>query len=95
MPKDVIRSMFHGRSVPMVGEIPDSIRRGKSLSDSFVEVGWTRGLCDVQLGSINPEASDDPNDPLRGQFVHLDREGINRLIRSLRKARDQAFGADA
>lgn len=27
--------------------------------------------------------------------VHLDRAGINRLIRLLRKARDAAFGADA
>lgn len=30
-----------------------------------------------------------------GWFVQLDRAGINRLIRELRKARDQAFGADA
>jgi hypothetical protein len=33
--------------------------------------------------------------PPDGIFVDLDRDGINRLIRALRKARDQAFGADA
>lgn len=31
----------------------------------------------------------------RGLWCDLDRHGINRLIRTLRKARDQAYGADA
>lgn len=31
----------------------------------------------------------------QGWFADLDRDGINRLIRLLRKARDAAFGADA
>lgn len=30
-----------------------------------------------------------------GWFVQLDRAGINRLIHTLRRARDQAFGRDA
>lgn len=30
-----------------------------------------------------------------GQWVTLNRDGLNRLIRALRKARDAAFGADA
>lgn len=30
-----------------------------------------------------------------GVFVALDREGCNRMIRALRKARDQAYGQDA
>jgi hypothetical protein len=30
----------------------------------------------------------------RGFYVDLDRGGINRLIRNLRRARDQAFGRD-
>jgi hypothetical protein len=29
-----------------------------------------------------------------GMYVTLDRSGINRLIRNLRRARDQAFGRD-
>lgn len=31
----------------------------------------------------------------KGWVVQLDREGINRMIRALRKARDAAYGADA
>lgn len=30
-----------------------------------------------------------------GWYCHLDRAGVNRLIRTLRKARDAAYGADA
>lgn len=33
--------------------------------------------------------------PHGGLWMDLDRAGINRLIRSLRKARDSAYGADA
>lgn len=33
--------------------------------------------------------------PRPGFWVDLDRDGINRLIRILRKARDAAYGADA
>lgn len=45
-------------------------------------------------------AEDEGADPsVGGQFdgwhVTLDREGINRLIRVLRRARDAAYGADA
>jgi hypothetical protein len=29
-----------------------------------------------------------------GMYVDLDRAGINKLIRNLRRARDQAFGRD-
>lgn len=30
----------------------------------------------------------------QGYYVNLDRRGINKLIRNLRRARDQAFGRD-
>lgn len=30
----------------------------------------------------------------QGLYVDLDREGINKLVRNLRRARDQAFGRD-
>lgn len=58
-----------------------------------VEVGWSREQC-VQLGTVNPDAAQ-PHESAYGWFVELDRTGINRLIRTLRKARDQAFGSDA
>lgn len=63
--------------------------------EAVVEVGWTRNLPGVSIASLNESVGDGPHDPARGWFAHLDREGVNRLIRSLRKARDAAFGADA
>lgn len=33
-------------------------------------------------------------DARQGFYVDLDRQGINKLIRNLRRARDQAFGRD-
>lgn len=70
--------------------------------ESVVRVGWSRvGQGEyVELATVNP-ITQEPLDPLTmggdayGWFVQLDRDEINRLIRVLRKARDQAFGADA
>lgn len=58
--------------------------------EPWIQVGWTRGL-DVQLGVLVEK--DVHPDVVR--YADLDREGINKLIRTLRKARDQAFGSDA
>lgn len=61
---------------------------------NHAEVGWCRHRDDdrhhVQVGILGPE--DSRSD---ARYVSLDRDGINRLIRALRKARDQAFGTDA
>ena len=76
--------------------------------DSFrVEVGW-KGLHDdipgvVQVATTNEHSpftfpDTDPHTPtlpFHGWHATLDREGINLLIRALRKARDAAYGADA
>lgn len=54
---------------------------------------WGRDKDDLQLATVK----DDPATGAveEGLFVDLDRHGVNQLIRVLRKARDQAFGADA
>ena len=66
-----------------------------------VEVGWSAGT--VQLATASDdldvlralgEAAAPNQTDWRGVFVQLDREGINDLIRNLRKARDSAFGRD-
>lgn len=66
-----------------------------------VEVGWRRGD-DVQIATTNPDSplTQDDGDPtektsVNGWWVTLDRDGINKLIRDLRRARDQAYGQDA
>lgn len=90
MPKEIINPRHHGS--------PDS-------PSGFMEVGWTRDR-GVEVATIQPGAQIAFMDPDTGKhlpmstdrpgfWVDLDREGINRLIRALRKARDQAFGSDA
>jgi hypothetical protein len=64
----------------------------------YVQVGATNErvplvpqvVCDDKGNSIEHDG-----EPITGWFVHLDRAGINRLIKALRKARDSAYGADA
>lgn len=65
------------------------------------EVTWSPAG-HVQVASVNTASTltltgDEPGDepePFDGWRITLDRGGINRLIRSLRRARDQAFGRD-
>jgi len=65
---------------------------GKDNSTPFaVDVNWIRdGI--VQIATIDLQKEQYAVD--RGFHVDLDRTMINRLIRTLRKARDQAYGAD-
>lgn len=77
-----------------------------SDADRRVEVGWQREMgVQVATTKLQPGAKRDaeyiegPTDaPLRhawdGQWIDLNRYQINQLIRSLRHARDQAYGRD-
>lgn len=75
---------------------------GDHTSTGFrVEVGWRRDG-DVQIATTNPDSPlhiDDGNPagkvPFTGWWVTLDRDGVNKLIRDLRRSRDQAYGPDA
>lgn len=53
---------------------------------------WATASISTRDVTLRPET---PDDPRGGYRIALDRDGINHLIRALRKARDQAFGADA
>jgi hypothetical protein len=62
-----------------------------------IAVGWEKDR-GVQLGVVNGPPVEltingQRSDP--GLWMDLDRAQINRLVRSLRRARDAAFGADA
>ena len=72
-------------------------------TDGFrMEVGWAHDKY-VQVATTNQHSTlrlpegDDPEatEPFYGWHVTLDRAGINRAIRALREARDEAFGRDA
>ena len=84
MPKEIINNRHHGDD-----ENPAP----------FAEVGWCRhkydGMSHVQVGVLAGGDVDENTGQRPGFFVSLDRDGINRMIRALRRARDAAFGADA
>lgn len=87
MPKEVVRADAGA---------PDGAVGGYTV----VEVGWGHGTGEVQLVSrcLNDLGGrlveDDGLHYTDGMWAHLDRRGINDLIRHLRRARDQAFGRD-
>lgn len=69
-----------------------------------VKVVWGRDHQQIQIAVAGPvgwrdstlrQPEIDPDDGLDWHFSVMHRSEINSLIRVLRKARDQAFGADA
>lgn len=62
------------------------------LNTFRVSVGWNKETGSVQVATVDPDG--DPFAVSSGLYVDLDRQGINDLIRHLRRARDQAFGRD-
>lgn len=64
---------------------------------SMVELSWGRDADYVQLATTLNRSVD--HSPIErkvsgGWYINLDRAGINKLIRDLRRARDQAYGRD-
>jgi hypothetical protein len=95
MPKELVMS---GREFAMLGDGEIAVEDIKPESGAVIlrrgaVVRWTRDTDLVELGVSKVATS---NHEESGQhYMTLDRTAVNRLIRSLRKARDQAFGADA
>lgn len=68
-----------------------------------VRIGWERGSC-VQVATVRPDRElrmsydkDGDGEVFYGDGLYAtfdSREQINNMIRVLRRARDQAFGAD-
>jgi hypothetical protein len=94
MPKEVIRA----RPETDDGAGP-YVRVGWGHASEVVEIGTAVPDGCGQLRLPNPDNVNEWNPIILdgydvGWFVQLDRVGINRLIRTLRKARDSAFGRD-
>lgn len=94
MPKETI----YGDLLPFSEESP---------ARAVAEVHWHRDAAHVQLVTRCVRADDHSDyvrtvdeggtpdeQPFAGFYVSLDRQGINALIRQLRRARDQAYGRD-
>ena len=67
---------------------------GPALRRALV-VGWSRETGHVEIGMDELLIATEHGTHDRGMYASFDRAGLNRVIRSLRKARDQAFGPDA
>ncbi|AID58965.1 hypothetical protein PBI_GAIA_147 [Mycobacterium phage Gaia] len=90
--RDALMIARDGRKV---GVMPrDNFLMDSPESRAFVSVGWSKHDQLVQVGvTLEPTVKGDPEYSAWADFP--DRETINGLIRSLRKARDAAFGKDA
>jgi hypothetical protein len=90
MPKEYIYDENYQQTALL--DSPDSNTPAEEhvLTTAHMKVTWGRDTY-VQTAIV---ADDDP-DGMEAQHLSLDRAGINRLIRTLRKARDQAYGTDA
>lgn len=84
MPKEVFRDARG--PWPLLGE------ESTETVDLGLEVSWGMENM-VHIGSANLNNMS-PGSPERGWVVEVDRKAINDLIKTLRKARDQAYGAD-
>lgn len=85
--------------------MPKEIIYGTVLDGFTIKVGWDRDS-NIQVASLADEGEKRVRDILAaeerdptgrvfdGWYVTLDRDGVNKLIRTLRRARDQAFGRD-
>lgn len=101
MPKEVAFDTREFFQMPDGSEVPagdlqadlDLHNKGYEVMRRGAVVRWTRDQMLVELGVAKLEVS--THRESEPHYMALDRNGINRLIRSLRKARDQAFGADA
>lgn len=86
MPKEHIEDRWTGHD-------DDAVAEG---SPAKIKVGWSREAEHVEVATVAPDDRTlRPTPEGNGWFVQLDRAGLNRLIRTLRKARDAAYGSDA
>lgn len=90
------------------GEMPKEMIHTNTGARFGVEVRWGRDSGDIQIATVmgEPLTSEEPQNLVelvatwkdtihgRGLFADLNRQQINRLIRVLRTARDQALGKD-
>lgn len=106
MPKEYINNRYYGESVrthegcDKKGEPhcpPDCPGSALvALDDSAIKVGWTKDCAHVEIAIVkNRDRATGEAPDSDAWHSQMDRAGLNRLIRTLRKARDAAFGADA
>jgi hypothetical protein len=73
-----------------------SVQVGITTHDGIPVIAKIAGVETPGLGQVMPGLGATPDSPagFTGLWATLDRSGINRLIKMLRKARDEAYGRD-
>ena len=91
MPKETVYGTWRPVSIDTPPE-----KHEMAAAPFRVDVAWGRDAV-VQLSTLTNDGygikTIDPESP-DGLWVTLERDGLNRLIRTLRRARDQAYGVD-
>lgn len=98
MPKEYLITDDERRRADEFGGPRTAVRVGWER-DGWVQIGTVlKALLDGNPRPVDPDSSDVGPAPAvfadEGQFVDLDRKTLNNLIRTLRRARDQAYGRD-
>jgi hypothetical protein len=101
MPKEFVNNRYygqHGRSHEDCAETPEHSwdtcsGQPVALDDSAVKVGWSKEAEHVEIAVVH-HRDGTPGGEADAWHSQFDRIGINRLIRTLRQARDDAFGRD-
>lgn len=108
MPKEYINSRDHGRQVPILesadhydgGDAPEGPPRATMhrMDDDAIKLSWGKDYSNVSLTVVDRDKDPDGLGSVVDQpdvkTINLDRDGLNRLIRFLRRARDDAYGKD-
>lgn len=106
MPKEYINNHYYGQYALDHHDCPhshspegcaggtDCRAERVALDDSAMKVGWTKDREHVEMAIVRFRDGAAPVDA-DAWHTQFDRAGINRLIRVLRQARDDAFGKDA
>lgn len=94
MPKEYVNCQDYGREVVLASDYPGGDVRAEvgKMPTTAGCVVWLKDGAHVALRVLDRMKDPDGFEVLD---LNLDRDGINRLIRLLRRARDQAFGSDA
>lgn len=70
-------------------------RRNYPVLHRGLSIGWSREQGHVEIGMNAFDVSTKQGSHGTGMYATFDRAGLNKIIRTLRRARDQAYGADA
>lgn len=94
MPKEYIESAWFGQYADVVVDEQTGATEKHLIENTALKVGWSRD-CHVELAIVDCKDGSFETGSFEAQHMQLDRAGINRIIRTLRRARDAAFGSDA